>query len=218
LNTNAVISIALCAVVPLSVTAVVLRAPRAELWFAPAVVACLLCPLAAAFFGHAANRELRGNGAAGSGRSAMATAGLTIGYLELALLGFITLGSIHHPSRRVAFEANAVSSLRTLNFAAHAYAKAHPQVGFPNSLQDLDSQSLQPGQDWQIDPVLASGTKLHYRFTYVPKNHGGAVDAYQIFADPLDAKDRDARHFFTDQSASIRRSQGAPANESSEPL
>ena len=205
-------------VAPISATAVVLSAPRSELWFAPFVVACLLCPLAAAFFGHSARRELRGNGAAGCTRSAMAKAGLTIGYLELALLGFITLGSVHHPSRIVAFEAMAASSLRTVNFAAHAYAQAHPQVGFPNSLQDLGSQTLQPGQEWQIDPVLASGTKLHYRFTYVPRSRGGAVDAYQIFADPLDAKDRDARHFFTNQSESIRWSKGAPANESSAPL
>jgi hypothetical protein len=151
----------------------------------------------------------------------MATAGLAIGYLELALLallGFIMLGSVHHPSRIVASEAMAVSSLRTVNFAAHAYAQAHPQVGFPNSLQDLGSQTPQPEQDWQIDPALASGTKLHYRFTYVPRNRGGAVDEYQIFADPLDAKDREARHFFTDQSESIRWSKGAPANESSAPL
>lgn len=220
MNRNTFISVVLCLVVPTFVAGAVLFTPLGESWVAPFVVACLLCPLAAAFFGHAAKRELRRDGIGKSWSARMASTGLTIGYLELALVVLVTLGSGHRPSRIVASEAVTVGSLRSINFAAHAYAKAHPQLGFPTSLLDLTSNGPQGKQDWWIDASLASGTKFGYRFTYAPRpaKHNGVVDGYQVLADPADAEDQNRRHFFTDESEVIRASRGTSANESSAAL
>ena len=146
--------------------------------------------------------------------------GLTLGYLELVVIALLLFASGHRPSRIEAYEADAVGSLRTLNLAIPAYAIVHPEVGFPRSLQDLGPYSSRPGDEWQIDAALASGTKFHYRFTYLPKskNHGGVSDTYQLFADPLDSSGRSSWHFFTDESGSIRKSEGSPANETSEQI
>ncbi len=219
LNRNAVTSLVLCLVLPGFAAWAVLFGPVSPpgYW----IVACaLLSPLAAAFFGHAARREFRKSGQQGVRGSAMAAAGLTIGYLEIAFVGLILLGGVHHPNRMAAYEASAVGSLRTLNRAAGVYAGTHPREGFPKALKDLSGDDSRPEPDWLIDQALASGVRAHYRFTYVPKSTKlhGVIDTYQIFADPIDSKDEESRHFFTDQSGSIRISKGAPANESSTEL
>ena len=214
MNTNAVISVALNLVMPMIVACAVLFSPRSGSWLVPFLVACVLCPLAAAFFGHVAKRELRKKSIAGSSWSRMATAGLVIGYLELALLVLVGLTSGERPAP---YESVAVGSLRSINFATHAYAEAHPKEGFPTSLSKMCFDAHQPPNTWSLDPALASGTKSHYRFTYIPGKQSGTgiVDGYQFFADPLDAKDKDLRHFFTDQSEVIRMSRGVAANDSS---
>jgi len=51
------------------------------------IAAWALSPLAAAFFGHAARREISKSGQDGARGSTMA-AGLTIGYLEIAFVSF----------------------------------------------------------------------------------------------------------------------------------
>jgi hypothetical protein len=217
-NKNSIISVAFCLVLPTFVACAVLFAPVNP----PGILiaACALSPLAAAFFGHAARREISKSGQDGAGGSTMAAAGLTVGYLEIAFVSLILISSVHHPNRMVAHEASAVGSMRTLNRAAGAYAGTHPQEGFPKALKDLSMNGPQPEPDWLIDQALASGVRAHYRFTYIPRStkSDGVIDAYQILADPIDSRDQESRHFFTDQSGSIRMSKGAPANESSTEL
>jgi len=52
------------------------------------IAAWALSPLAAAFFGHAARREISKSSQDGARGSTMAAAGLTIGYLEIAFVSF----------------------------------------------------------------------------------------------------------------------------------
>jgi hypothetical protein len=215
LNTNAIVSIVLCLVAPIFLTCAIWLSLFSESWLVPLLVICVLCPLAAAIFGQAARRELRTAGAAGVTSRKVATAGLAIGYLELTFLLVTFFSPIPRPSRMLADELTAVGSLRTLNFAAGAYRKAHPREGFPISLRDMSSNGSQLDSDW-----LTGEIRFRYRYTYVPKITNGAavVDAYQVFADPLDPKNQNARHFFTNQSEIIRMSKGSPANESSTTL
>jgi hypothetical protein len=215
---NAIISILCSLVLPTFVAVAVIFAPLDP----PGAVifAVAFSPLVAVFFGHAARKEIRKIGDPKAMVSRVAAIGTITGYLGIVLMVLFLFTGRHSESRMVAYEASAVGSLRTLNLASHAYASAHPQVGFPKTLKDLTWDRSDPGQAWGVDETLASGVKTRYRFTYVPKNSesDGPIDAYQIFADPLDLKDKDLRHFFSDQSGAIRISTGAPANESSTEL
>jgi hypothetical protein len=220
LNSNATVSLALCAVAPILMTYAVLLPPTDDAWLVPLLVACVLCPLGAAFFGHAAKRELKTGATVGKAVRVMAAAGLTIGYLELVFVVLTALSPPFHPSRIAADQSIAVGSLRSLNFAAHVFAAAHPEKGFPKILADLHWNGSQPQPDWTVDAALESGMKMRYRFIYVAKtsNRGSVVDAYQVFADPLDLTNKELRHFFTDQSEVIRFAFGAPASQSSDAL
>jgi hypothetical protein len=184
------------------------------------VIGCLFCPLIAVFFGIAARRQILKSDRRGAPGAVFAIAGLTLGCLGIALcVGAAAINLVFRP-RPIPYAAAAVGSLRTLNFATHAYAKEHPQQGFPKKIEDLGWDPSHPENDWGIDRVLASGVKARYRFTYVPRstNNDGLIDAYQIFADPIDERKKDSRHFYTDQSESIRMSSGTTANEKSAEL
>jgi hypothetical protein len=219
LNRNSIISIALCLVLPTFLAYAVVFAPinPPEIVF---VVCALLLPLAAAFFGHAARRQISKSGQDGARGLKLATVGLTIGYLEIAMVGLVLFGTRPHHNTLGAYEASAVGSVRTLNVAVHTYASAHPQVGFPKTLKDLSPNDSRSDQYSLIDQTLASGVKLQYRFTYVPRSTkvNGINDGYQIYADPTGSQKTDARHFFTDQTTVIRWASGTTANESSPAL
>lgn len=210
-----VFSIAFALILPMAIIFARLRPPL-DL---TAVVFGLIVlgPLCAAIFGHAALRQFKKKGDVRVGPRLLAVAGLCLGYLELALVIFSFLASGH---RSEPYESIAVGSLRTLNFATHAYTDAHPAEGFPASLLKMRFDAHEPTNNWSLDPMLANGTKSHYRFTYLPRqvNRTGIIDGYRIFADPLDPKNKDLRHFFTDQTEIIRMARGAPANESSTAL
>lgn len=74
-------------------------------------------------------------------------------------------------------ESSAVGSLRTLYRANIAYARGHPEVGYPKKLNDLSLRSDKPMQhdapEWMIDPSLAGGLKTGYRFGYAPHSSKG---------------------------------------------
>lgn len=219
LNRNSIVSVVFCLVLPLFLLCAALfdsLNPPLIL-----IVVCALSPLVAAFFGHAARRQIRKDGQARAKGYGLAAATLTVGYLEIVFVAFVLLSSGHHPSHVLSSEASAVGSMRTLNVAARAYANAHPRNGFPKGLKDLSWNNRQPETDWSIDEVLASGVKASYRFMYVAKSSkvNGKIDAYQIFADPVDSRNKDMRHSFTDQTGVIRSTvDGNAANESSPEL
>jgi hypothetical protein len=181
------------------------------------IAVVILCPLAAAFCGHAARRQIQGDNP-GKGRGhVLAAIGLALGYLELACVALFLVATPIHTNRAGHYEASAVGSLRTINLAEHAYAEAHPTGGYTKALQDLAWKEGQPERDWSINQTLASGVKSHYKFIYIanPSKQSGVLDLYKVFADPTD---HDMRHFFTDQTGIIRYSRGGPANESSAEL
>jgi hypothetical protein len=216
LNRNTIISVGLGLVVPLFVTCAVALSLGNQSWGRAFFVVWFCCPLAAAFFGHAAKRDLSKSGRSGSRASKLATIAIAVAYFEVALLGLNSVMSGHHPAQEITHEISAVNSLRTLNFAITTYGIENPRVGFPKALSDLRSNG-RPDADWSIDRGLMSSTKSAYRFTYVAKeiNPDGVVNAFQVFADPLDEKNKGWRHFFTDQTGVVRQSIGVPANESS---
>jgi hypothetical protein len=215
LNRNSIISFCFGLALPVYVAVAILFQSFGPGWFV--IIVCILCPLAGAFFGHAALREARRNDGASFGGQSLARTGLGLGYGEIVLLAIVVAGSGHHPNRMAAYEAAAVGSMRTLNFAAHAYANSHPRVGFPNNLKELAWDNSKPETPSVVDPALASGLKLHYRFTYLAKSTkgDGVEDAYQVFADPVDATNKEMRHFYTDQTEVIRVSSKGSANETS---
>jgi hypothetical protein len=115
-------------------------------------------------------------------------------------------------------ESSAVGSLRTLYFANMAYAKDHPEVGYPKKLNDLSSRPDEPVQHddrkWMIDPSLSGGLKTGYRFGYAPRSSrgDGKVDAYELSADPLEPGKHGKRHFFMNETGVIRVSETGSAN------
>jgi hypothetical protein len=117
-------------------------------------------------------------------------------------------------------ESSAVGALRTLYSANTAYAKEHPDDGYPKKLNDLSWRSGKPlqhdGPEWMIDPALAGGLKTGYRFAYTPRStkEDGKPDAYEVSADPLAPGKYGKRHFFMNETGVIRVSETAPAKAS----
>jgi hypothetical protein len=133
------------------------------------------------------------------------------------------LEGVYNRFRMAANQASTVGGLRTLNVAAITYASTY-NVGFPPSLASLrppDGQGT-PSADTAglVDPMLASGKKDGYIFTYRPgeKDSLGRINTYTIHADPITPGTTGIEHFFTDQSGVIRREISKPASEQSTPI
>src|SRR2546427_5344169 len=90
----------------------------------------------------------------------------------ILVIATIAISSMLH-ARMTANEASAVHSLRSLNTACATYASTYG-IGYPASLADL-GPALTPTLKAAdlIDPVLASGIKSGYIFTYT----AGSPDA-----------------------------------------
>ena len=103
-------------------------------------------------------------------------------------------------SRIAANESSAVGSLRTLNTAAVTYRDTYGH--YPPSLRSFGPATRgKPNEEGAdlVDPVLASGRKSGYLFTY--RAYPGFRDeTYTIQADPLDLRSSGVRHFSTDQT------------------
>jgi len=126
----------------------------------------ILCPLATAFFGHAARRQIRKEIQNKSRGYMLAGVGLGLGYFEMAFAILISFDGVHHPPRIAMYEAAAVGSMRTINLAARSYAGTRPQERFPRTLKDMARES---DKDWSIGEALADGVKSKYRFMYAAK-------------------------------------------------
>jgi type IV pilus assembly protein PilA len=118
-------------------------------------------------------------------------------------------------SRRVASESMAVSNLREIKTAAVSYQSQH-KIGYPPSLVALGPPAPNEKPSCRaadlIDPLLASGEKSGYVFTYTPgpsveKPAAGCpsgVQAYTVAARPLRYQETGTRSFFTDETGVIR--------------
>jgi type IV pilus assembly protein PilA len=123
-------------------------------------------------------------------------------------------------SRMSANEASAVASVRTIITSEIVYSTTYT-VGFSADLNSLGdggaaANCIPPtppgaGSACLIDPLLESGTKSGYAFTYAA---GGGVTntTYTLNADPVAPGFSGQRHFFVDASDVLRVNLNSPAS------
>jgi type IV pilus assembly protein PilA len=157
----------------------------------------------------------------------LAVGGLVLSYMGIVFVPFLLIiAAIAIPNllraRMEAQEASAVSTLRTYNTAIVNYATQCQALGFPRSVENLGPGNGDCQGALLVDAVLAGPAvkKSGYRFLYSPgpEDNLGHVVSYTITADPITENRTGIRHFFTDESAVIRRSRGAPATADSESI
>jgi len=125
-------------------------------------------------------------------------------------------------ARMAANEAAAVENSRTITSAQVIYYTTYG-VGFVQGLSNLQGPTsgnpTSTAADL-IDPVLATGTKNGYLFTYVPTSPdpNGYFQNYTLNADPVVPGVTGIRHFFTNEPAVIRWNLTAVASQSDPPL
>jgi len=188
-----------------------------------------LVGLPAVIYGHLARGSIRRSGGRLGGK-AMATVGLVLGYLWLAV--WIGLQILNPPislqyGPMAGNQAAAVGSLGSINTAAITYAATYNH-GFPSMLRDLgpaqaESPNSRPAPSEQaaglIYPFLAAGTHLGYRFTYIAgsADSKGQIQTYTVRAEPINPGVTGKMYYFTDQSGVIREQEGKPADAHSKP-
>ncbi|HVZ17294.1 MAG TPA: prepilin-type N-terminal cleavage/methylation domain-containing protein [Terriglobales bacterium] len=117
-------------------------------------------------------------------------------------------------SRMAANEASAVSGIRAITTAQHAYATAYPDLGYSCSLQSLGPPpSGQPatstGADI-LDAVISGGLKAGYSFG-ISNCTGTPVSNYQSTAVPVTVGGSGQRAFCSDGSGIIQYSNDGSA-------
>jgi type IV pilus assembly protein PilA len=198
--------------------------------------------IAAIILGHLSHSDIRKARGRLTGHG-LATAGLVLGYMGVAVIPVVLImAAIAIPNllraRMAANEASAAGSLRTIETAAISYQDEFSN-GYPPSLSALDgngtgARSCDHAQ--LIDPVLASGRKSGYVFTYIalpatadsqaPDSPQALADgctirggkSLTINADPITRGTTGQRSFFAGQSGVIRFSVEGPASEDSPPV
>ncbi len=137
----------------------------------------------------------------------------------ILIIAAIAIPNLMH-TKSTANETAAVGNLRALNSACMVYSLTYG--GFPAALSNLQAApgaAASSASADLIDSVLAGGAKTGYRFTYTPgPATNGVVSTYTINADPIAEGQTGTRHFFTDQSATIRQNFGAQATAASPPI
>jgi len=123
--------------------------------------------------------------------------------IVIAVIGVIAALALPHliRSKMSANESSAIGSLKTLASAEAIYWNLNS--GY-TTLQGLNDANL-------IDDKLGSGTKSGYLFT-----SAGVINEsqYSFQADPLNSN-TGVRHFFIDETMTLRVSMDGPANSSS---
>ena len=112
-------------------------------------------------------------------------------------------------SRMAANEASAVSGIRAITTAEHAYSAAYPDIGYTCSLSSLGPPSSgQPanstGSDI-LDPVISAGVKSGYVFA-LNNCTGTPGSSYQSTAVPVNVGGSGQRAFCSDSSGIIQYS------------
>ena len=110
-------------------------------------------------------------------------------------------------SRIAANEASAVSSIRAITTAEHAYSQTYPDIGYTCNLPDLGPPSSgQPPTSTAadiLDPVVSNGTKQGYSFA-VTSCSGTPKSQYTSTAVPLSIGSSGQRAFCSDSSGIIQ--------------
>jgi len=182
--------------------------------------------VAAIILGHLAFSEIKKSAGRLKGQG-LATAGLILGYAEIALIPVILIiAAIAIPNllraRMAANEASSVGSLRTYSRAIISYAAECPNQGYPVSTVNLGPGAGNCDGANLVDRVLAGPMprKNGYIFDYEPgvPDASGRVMTFTIKADPIQENTTGVRHFFVDESGVIRIAKGRAASVESEPL
>jgi type IV pilus assembly protein PilA len=118
-------------------------------------------------------------------------------------------------ARIAANEASAVSAVRAITTAEHAYYESYPMVGYTCSLTDLGppatGQPFTQNATGILDPVVAGGTKSGYSFA-ITGCSGTPAPNYITTAAPIQVGGTGQRAFCSDSSGIIRYSaDGVPA-------
>jgi hypothetical protein len=126
--------------------------------------------------------------------------------IVIAIVGIYEAGRFLFGMRELAYMDSAIGSMRELTNAAQGWADAHPQQGYPKSIEEMHAAGL-------IDETLRLGVKNRYRYTYIPKALGvvGRVTDYEIHGDPIDRTSM-RWHFCTDRTGVLRYSEGPSTN------
>ena len=182
--------------------------------------------VAAVILGHLALSEIRKSAGRLKGQG-LATAGLILGYAEIALIPVILIiAAIAIPNllraRMAANEASSVGALRSYSLAIVSYAEKCPEQGYPVSTVNLGPGVGNCDGANLVDRALAGPmpSKSGYVFHYEPGDPDatGKVMSYTITADPVQENTTGIRHFFIDESGVIRTAQGHPATQESAPI
>ncbi|HWR14217.1 MAG TPA: prepilin-type N-terminal cleavage/methylation domain-containing protein [Terriglobales bacterium] len=114
-------------------------------------------------------------------------------------------------SRIAANEAAAVSGIRAITTAEHAYNQTYPQIGFTCTISELGPppNPTDPPTETAagiLDPVIAAGAKSGY--SYALANCVGTPRAsFESAATPLQIGSSGQRSFCSDSSGVIRYSE-----------
>ena len=183
-------------------------------------------PVAAAVFGHLAQRDIRrssgrlGGGGLALGGLILGYAGFVVGLPVILIVAAIAIPNLLR-ARVVANEASAAGSLRTLSVAIAAYDSTYGS--FPASLEVLGPPpaGAPPSKNAAglVDSTLAAGSRHGYVFLYEPYDSvgDGRLDAYTLHANPIEPNRSGRFYFFIDESGIIR-SDREPASARSPPL
>jgi type IV pilus assembly protein PilA len=178
--------------------------------------------------------RLENDGQSGSARRACSrqrkgAAQLGFSLLELLIVVAIILiiAGIAIPqflkSRMQANESSAIGSLKAIGTANVLYEKTYG-LGFAPSLPAL---APPPGGGAAtaahadiLDPVVASGIKAGYNFTYAAITSGSSTvpEQFVVTAIPIAAGQTGNRYFYMDQTFVIRFDTTGPANANSKPI
>jgi prepilin-type N-terminal cleavage/methylation domain-containing protein len=126
-------------------------------------------------------------------------------------------------ARMQANEASAVGSLKAIASANVLYEKTY-SLGFAPSLPAMapppGGGSASAAHADILDPVLASGIKSGYNFTYTAITAGSSPipEQFVVTATPLVAGQTGNRYFYMDQTFVIRFNTAGPATANSMPI
>lgn len=168
--------------------------------------------IAAVVLGHLSLSEIKKSAGRIQGQG-LATAGLVLGYLGLAVIPLLIIAAIAIPNllraRIAANESSALVSLRQINAAEVAYAQEHPEIGFTCDLNELNTTH-------RIDATLATGAKNGYTFSLQNCSLGESgtqAQKYQALATPLTSNTTGIRTFCSDEAGVIKTDSGATVEE-----
>jgi type IV pilus assembly protein PilA len=120
-------------------------------------------------------------------------------------------------------ESSAVSSIHAIDTAEISYSSMFDGIGYSVSLSDLSNGGASPCVATAtaacfIDPILASGTKSGYLFTYAQNAASTPALGFTINADPQTPNVTGGKGFFSDETNIIRYNINGPANSGSPPI